>query len=106
MASFKGPMEFPSPITSSVTPCFISLIALPSASKETVAQESILTKPGLIARPLASNSFLPLFIFKSPIKAIVSLLMPISPLTGVLPVPSKMTAFLMITSYSSADEQD
>ena len=56
--SFIGPIDDPSPMISSVTPCFISLMALPSSIKEVVAHESMLIKPGATARPLASISFL------------------------------------------------
>ena len=58
--SFKGPMDHPSPNTSNVTPCLMSLKERPSAMRDVVAQLSILIKPGETANPFASISIFPL----------------------------------------------
>ena len=57
--SFKGPIDDPSPKTSKVTPCLISLNERPSLIKDIVAQLSILINPGETANPVASISVLP-----------------------------------------------
>jgi hypothetical protein len=53
--SLSGPIDQPSPITSRVTPCLKSLWPMPSTSSDSVAQLSMLTKPGATARPFAST---------------------------------------------------
>ena len=50
-ASLRGPIDSPSPITSSVMPCFTSDSARPSTSSESVAHESMLMNPGATALP-------------------------------------------------------
>ena len=52
-------MDPPSPNTSRVTPCLISLRERPSAINEVVAQLSMLINPGETAMLLASISSLP-----------------------------------------------
>ena len=54
MAGVHGPMLVPSPITSSVTPCFRSESARPSWISDSLAQLSMLMKPGATAWPVAS----------------------------------------------------
>ncbi|MFN8005872.1 MAG: hypothetical protein U0V70_02345 [Terriglobia bacterium] len=44
-------MNSPSPITSSVTPCLMSLCERPSTIRESLAQLSMLMKPGATASP-------------------------------------------------------
>jgi len=56
MASVSGPMDEPSPKTSRVTPCRTSLCARPSSMSDSVAQLSMLMKPGATASPRASIS--------------------------------------------------
>ena len=51
IASLSGPIDQPSPNTSSVTPWRMSLCERPSASSDSVAQLSMLMKPGATARP-------------------------------------------------------
>ena len=46
ISSLSGPIEVPSPMTSSVTPCLISLMERPSSISDSVAQLSMLMKPG------------------------------------------------------------
>ena len=98
ISSFKGPLEPPSPKTSRVTPWRISLWELPSSINEVVAQLSILIKPGETAIPSASISTPPVAVSKLPMAAILSPVMPTSPLYGAFPVPSYMTPFRIITS--------
>ena len=57
--SFTGPGEAPSPKISRVTPWRMSPWERPSCSSETLAQLSMLMKPGATARPRASISVLP-----------------------------------------------
>ncbi len=52
-------MELPSPRTSRVTPCRMSLCERPSSINETLAQHIMLMKPGATARPAASTSVFP-----------------------------------------------
>ena len=55
MVSLYGPIELPSPITSSVTPWRMSLSAAPSSIRLSVDQLSMLMKPGVTVRPVASR---------------------------------------------------
>src|SRR6478736_5136270 len=50
-----GPMDQPSPMISSVTPCLVSLKPRPSAISDSVAQLSTLMNPGDTAWPFASS---------------------------------------------------
>ncbi len=52
ISSLSGPIDVPSPITSSVTPCRISLCDRPSAISDSTDQLSMLMKPGATANPL------------------------------------------------------
>jgi hypothetical protein len=72
MASLSGPMEAPSPMTSRVTPWRMSLWPRPSWISESVAQLSMLMKPGETASPLASTSIFPLAPPRLPIFAMRS----------------------------------
>ena len=65
-STFSGPMDSPSPITSSVTPCRMSLCDRPSWINDSVAQLNMLMKPGATARPRASISSAALARLKSP----------------------------------------
>ncbi len=56
MAGLSGPIELPSPMTSSVTPWRISLWERPSWISDSVDQLSMLMKPGATASPPASIS--------------------------------------------------
>jgi hypothetical protein len=87
MASFIGPMDWPSPMTSSVTPWRMSLCDRPSSISDSVAQLSMLMKPGATARPLASMVFAAAPV-SSPIAAMRSPLMPISAWKGAPPSPA------------------
>ena len=51
----SGPIDQPSPNTSSVTPCLVSLMPRPSAISDSFAQLSMLMKPGDTAWPWASS---------------------------------------------------
>ena len=55
ISGLSGPMESPSPKTSSVTPCIVSLSPRPSAMRLSTAQLSMLMKPGETAMPDAST---------------------------------------------------
>ena len=66
----KGPIESPSPITSNVTPCRMSLCDRGSCIKDSVAQLNMLMKPGATARPLASMSISAVELLRSPMAAI------------------------------------
>ena len=54
ISGVSGPIDQPSPITSSVTPCRMSLWPRGSSSSDSLAQLSMLMKPGATAKPLAS----------------------------------------------------
>ncbi len=56
MASLSGPIDQPSPITSSVTPWRMSLCERPSSIRDSLAQDIMLMKPGATARPVTSIS--------------------------------------------------
>ena len=56
IASLSGPIDSPSPMTSSVTPWRMSLCERPSSISDSLAQLSMLMKPGATARPRASIS--------------------------------------------------
>ncbi|OPZ52333.1 MAG: hypothetical protein BWY89_01933 [Bacteroidetes bacterium ADurb.BinA012] len=101
MLSLQGPHESPSPSTSRVTPCTISLIDLPSSISDSTAQLSMLINPGATVIPLASISVLPLAFRRSPMAAMVSDIIPISPLKAGEPDPSAIFPFRMSTSYVS-----
>ena len=101
MAVFNGPILSPSPITSSVTPWRISLWERPSSIRLSLAQLSMLIKPGDTAIPFASVSFLPVAAERLPIKAMVSALMPISALYGFSPLPSYIIPLRIMLSYCS-----
>ncbi len=88
MRAFSGPIDTPSPKTSSVTPWRMSLCERPSASSESVAQLSMLMKPGATASPWASISFLAVMFPRSPIAAMRSPRIATSPVVGLPPVPS------------------
>jgi hypothetical protein len=79
IASFHGPIDMPSPITSSVTPWRMSLWPRPSAISDSVAQLSMLMKPGATASPLASTSVPPTPARRGATSTIRSALMPTSP---------------------------
>ncbi len=101
MLSLQGPHESPSPITSSVTPWQMSLIDLPSSMSDSTAQLSMLMNPGATTIPCASSSVRPRALFRSPIAAMVSPLMPTSPVKAADPEPSMIFPFLMRRSYLS-----
>ncbi len=88
IAAFHGPMDSPSPITSSVTPWRISLCPRPSAIKVSPAQLSMLMNPGATASPAASTSVLPRAFAAGPTATILSPLISTSPTTGSPPDPS------------------
>jgi hypothetical protein len=87
IASLSGPMETPSPNTSSVTPCFTSAMPRPSMMSDSVAQLSMLMKPGATAMPRASISVRPRP-RTSPTAAMRSPRMATSPILGAPPWPS------------------
>jgi hypothetical protein len=55
MLAVSGPIESPSPITSSVTPCRSPPCERPSSISESVDHDSMFTKPGATASPFASS---------------------------------------------------
>ena len=81
-------MELPSPMTSRVTPWRRSLWARPSTRSDSVAQLSMLTKPGETASPRASISVFPLALASEPMAAMRSPSTATSPTTGLPPEPS------------------
>ena len=99
MFALSGPILSPSPNTSRVTPSRNSPCDLPSSIRETGDQLSILIKPGDTALPFASTSDLADSPERSPMKAIVSFLIPISALNGLPPFPSYTIPFRIIVSY-------
>ena len=52
ISSVSGPIELPSPKISSVTPWRMSPCERPSAISDSIAQDSMLMKPGTTARPV------------------------------------------------------
>ena len=88
MASFAGPIELPSPKTSSVTPWRMSPRERPSTIRDSVAQLSMLTKPGDTAIPAASSTCAASAPERSPRAATRSPRMPMSATTGGEPEPS------------------
>ena len=72
MRAFRGPIDQPSPNTSRVTPWRISLCERPSCKSDTVAQESMLIKPGATARPRTSSFAQARAVPRSPTAAIRS----------------------------------
>ena len=86
--SDQGPMDSPSPMISRVTPWRISPCDFPSSISVSLAQLSMLMKPGATARPVTSSSTLPRAFERSPIAATVSPLIATSAVTGAAPVPS------------------
>ena len=56
IASLSGPIDSPSPKTSSVTPWRMSLCDRPSSISDSLAQHIMLMKPGATARPVTSIS--------------------------------------------------
>ena len=88
MASFRGPIDEPSPKTSVVTPCRISLWERPSAMRDSVDQDSMLMKPGATARPRASITVRARAFPSGPTAVILSPTMPTSALRGAPPSPS------------------
>ena len=99
IASFKGPSDQPSPITSSVTPCLISLCDRPSSISDLSAQLSIFINPGATAFPPASISVIPWAFLRLPTAAMVSPFIARSPLYDAEPDPSQTSPFRIITSY-------
>ena len=93
-------MLSPSPNTSSVTPWRISPCEFPSSNNVTGDQLSMLMNPGETAMPLASISFFAFSFDRSPINAMVSLLIPISALNCSPPFPSYTIPFRMMVSYN------
>ena len=91
-------MDSPSPNTSSVTPCLMSLCDRPSTSRDSVAQLSMLMKPGVTAMPVASTSLVAWAPLKSPTAATVSPRMPTSACTPGVPEPSYTVPPRTITS--------
>ena len=98
MLSFTGPMEEPSPKTSSVTPCRMSPCERPSSMRDSVAQLSMLMKPGATASPDASISILAEAALKSPRVTMVSPAIAMSSGAPSAPVPSYTVPPRMITS--------
>ena len=88
MAAFSGPIDVPSPNTSSVTPWRIPLWERPSTSSASFAQLSMLMKPGATARPAASTSSAARAPGRSPTATIESPRMATSATTGSAPDPS------------------
>jgi hypothetical protein len=88
IASLSGPMDHPSPITSSVTPCRMSLWARPSAISVSVAQLSMLTNPGATAMPRASTSVFALALPRFSTLMMRSPWTATSPVNGLPPPPS------------------
>jgi len=88
IASVRGPIDQPSPNTSSVTPCFRSLIERPSTMRESVAHDSMLMKPGATASPFASTTRTASDFERSPTAAIRSPRTPTSAFRPGAPVPS------------------
>ena len=77
--ALRGPM-LDSQKISVVTPCLISLCPLPSCIKDSSECPIIFIKPGATALPLASTSFFADAFDRSPMNAMVSAFIPISPL--------------------------
>ena len=88
MASLAGPIELPSPKTSSVTPWRMSPSERPSTMSDSVAQLSMLMKPGDTAMPEASSTCAACAPERSPTAAMRSPRMATSPTTGGEPEPS------------------
>ena len=88
MPSVSGPIEEPSPKTSSVTPCRMSLCPRPSAMREGIAQLSMFTNPGATASPRASISWSPWPSYAGITAAIVSPSIATSAAYGSPPEPS------------------
>jgi len=88
IAWLRGPMELPSPRTSRVTPCRMSLCERPSSINDALAQHIMLMKPGATARPAASISVCPLALPSEPMAAIASPLIATSPTKPADPLPS------------------
>ena len=84
----SGPIDEPSPKISVVTPWRMSPCERPSTRSDSVAQESMLTKPGATARPVASTTAGASAADRSPTAAIRSPRMPTSARTPGAPVPS------------------
>ena len=95
--SESGPIEVPSPITSRVTPWRIPLSERPSSMSDSVAQLSMLMKPGATARPVASTSMRPRP-STVPTATMESPTMATSPVRGVSPLPSSRVPPRMTTS--------
>ncbi|MNC88464.1 hypothetical protein D3C83_42800 [compost metagenome] len=72
IVSLSGPIDVPSPITSSVTPWRMSLCERPSSISDSFDQHIILIKPGAMASPAASITVGAEALLRSPIAAIVS----------------------------------
>lgn len=86
--SFSGPIDSPSPNTSSVTPCTMSDSERPSSMSDSVAQLSMLMKPGATAVPETSIWVGARMSDRSPIATIVSPAIATSATTGGPPEPS------------------
>ena len=88
IAALSGPIDEPSPITSSVTPSRISLCERPSCSNEVCDWLSMLMKPGATARPVALISLAAWAAPRVPTAATRSPLIATSPTNGLPPLPS------------------
>ena len=88
MAALSGPIDQPSPKTSSVTPCRTSLSARGSSMIDSVAQDSELMKPGATTRPVASSSVRPRAPPRSPTATMRSAATATSARRAGAPVPS------------------
>ena len=88
MLALSGPSDEPSPSTSSVTPCRMSLCDLPSRRNALAVQLSMLMNPGETARPSASMIVLPRNSADAPKYEIRSPRMATIPTNGAPPLPS------------------
>jgi hypothetical protein len=98
MAGVSGPMDSPSPMTSSVTPCRMSLCERPSWSKLSFAHDNTLMNPGATASPRASITVAARAIGSSPTSATRSPTMATSARRPGAPVPSNTVPPRMSTS--------
>ena len=88
IVSLSGPIDQPSPIISSVTPCRMSLWEFPSSIREAVAQLSILMNPGDTASPVASIIWPAVLPSRFRTASTLLPMIPISVITPSLPDPS------------------
>ena len=88
ISGVSGPSDQPSPKISVVTPWRMSPCDRPSAISDSVAHESMFTKPGATARPRASTTVAAFALPRLPMAAMRSPRMPTSARRPGAPVPS------------------